>query len=169
MQIIESARLRLLALSQSQLALCLSDLSALERELNLPIARDVIDENVVRALNMKLKKMAGMDVSRHEWFTYWLIVIKEENIGAGFLGFKGYPNEHDSTEIGYGIASAYQNKGYMSEAVRALIDWAFSHPFCRIITATEVHNPASRRLLEKLGAELVKQEGDTTSWKISRR
>jgi RimJ/RimL family protein N-acetyltransferase len=168
MQIIESAHQRLLALSRSQLALCLNDLPALERELSLPIARDVIDENVVRALTMKLKKMESADVSRHEWFTYWLIVIREENIGAGFVGFKGYPNKEGSTEIGYGIAAAYQNKGYMSEAVRALIDWAFLHPFCKTITATEVQNPASRRLLEKLGAELVEQEGNSTSWKISR-
>ena len=86
----------------------------------------------------------------------------------GFVGFKGYPNEQGATEIGYGIAAAYQNKGYMSEAVRALIDWAFSHPFCRAITATEVYNPASRRLLEKLGAELVEHDAKSTSWKISR-
>jgi len=168
MHIIESTRQRLLALSQSQLALCLNDLFSLKRELGLTIARDVMDENVVRALTMKLKKMESVDVSKHEWFTYWLIVVREDNVGAGFVGFKSYLNEQGSTEIGYGIAAAYQNKGLMSEAIRVLIDWAFSHPFCRTITATEVHNPASRRLLEKLGAELVEQDANSTSWKISR-
>jgi ribosomal-protein-alanine N-acetyltransferase len=82
------------------------------------------------------------------------------------LGFKGYPNTEGSTEIGYGIDTAYQNKGYMSEAVQALIDWAFTHPFCRVITATDVKNPASKRLLEKLGAQLAGRTATSTSWEI---
>ena len=73
-------------------------------------------------------------------------------MGVGRLGFKGFPDEKGSTEIGCGIDPAYQGKGYMSEAVQALIDWAFTHPFCKVITATPVENPASKRLLEKPGA-----------------
>jgi len=64
------------------------------------------------------------------------------------------------------IDPAYQNKGYMSEAVQSLIDWAFTHPFCNIVTATEVYNPASKRLLEKLGAIQTEDNEKFTSWKI---
>jgi ribosomal-protein-alanine N-acetyltransferase len=92
--------------------------------------------------------------------------MKEKQVGAGMLGFKGFPDENGATEIGYGIDPAYQGKGYMSEAIQALIDWAFTHPFCSVITATDVENPASARLLEKLGAQLVSSSAHSTSWEI---
>ena len=56
MHVIESEHLRLLALNQHQLGLCLNDLSALECELGVSIKRDVIDENVVRALRYETEK-----------------------------------------------------------------------------------------------------------------
>jgi len=166
---IETTRLRMLELGQQQLVLCLSDLPKLEKELNITIVRDFFTNRVHRAIRMKVEKMREADVSQHAWFTYWLIAVKEENIGAGMLGFKGYPNAEGSTEIGYGIAPAFQNRGYMSEAVQALSDWAFSQPFCKTITATEVENPASSRLLEKLGAEMAEQTPEFTSWIIQRK
>jgi [ribosomal protein S5]-alanine N-acetyltransferase len=168
MQVIESTRLRLLALSLHQLGLCLNDLSALERELGFSITRDVIDGNVIRALNMKLKKMESVDDSKHHWFTYWLIVIKEDNAGVGLIGFKGQPDAAGSVEIGYGIDKSYQGRGFMSEAVRVLVDRALEQAECQCVTATYVANPASRRLLEKLGAQVVEQNVESSSWKISR-
>lgn len=92
--------------------------------------------------------------------------ISTENVVAGLAGFKGVPNEHGSTEIGYGIDPAYQNKGYMTEAVKALVDWALQYPFCNTVTATTVKNPASRRLLEKLGAYLVAEDETASSWEF---
>jgi hypothetical protein len=47
--------------------------AALEAELGFPIAREVIDANVVRALGMKLVKLSAMPLERHPWQTYWLI------------------------------------------------------------------------------------------------
>ena len=161
-------RLRLIELSRSQLELCLADFPAFENELGFRVANDFMTDRVHRAIRMKVKKMRNVDESQHAWITYWLLVIKDENIGAGMLGFKGYPNPEGSTEIGYGISPAYQNKGYMSEAVRALIDWAFTHPFCNTITATGVENLASKRLLEKLGAIQAEGNDRFTSWKIQK-
>ena len=160
--------MHLIGLTRKQLELWLSDLTAFENELNLTIAGDFITERVQRAIRMKVEKMRNADESQQAWLTYWLVVIRAENIGTGMLGFKGYPNAEGSTEIGYGIDPAHQNKGYMSEAVKALIDWAFTHPFCREITATEVYNPASERLLQKLGATQTQDSDDFTSWKIQR-
>jgi ribosomal-protein-alanine N-acetyltransferase len=128
--------------------------------------RTWLTERVHRAIHIKLDKMQKADGARHDWLTYWLIVIKDEHIGAGMLGFKGFPDEKGSTEIGYGIDPAYQGKGYMREAAHALIQWAFAHPFCTVITATDVENPASVRLLEKLGAQLVSSSDHSTSWEI---
>ena len=37
---------------------------------------------------------------------------------------------------------------------------------CNVITATDVENPASARLLENLGAQLVSTSDHSTSWEI---
>lgn len=159
-------RLRLIPLDQSQLELLLRDTEAFEQSLNITMMRPLLTDRVHRAIGLKLGRMQVTDISRHEWLTYWLVVIRDEDVGAGLLGFKGFPDENGSTEIGYGLDPAYQGKGYMREAVQALIDWAFSHPFCRVITAIEVENPASRRLLERLGAQPVAVSERSTSWEI---
>jgi RimJ/RimL family protein N-acetyltransferase len=163
---INTQRLQLIPLNLNQLELALQNIETLEASLDLVITRPWMNDRVRRAIGMKIEKMRKADASRHDWFTYWLIVIKDENVGAGMLGFKGFPDENSSTEIGYGIDESYQGKGYMREAVQELIDWAFTHPFCNVITATEVENPASRRLLERLGARLVGKSGHSTSWEI---
>jgi len=163
---IQTPRLLLIPLTFSQLQLCLTNLPALEAKLGLSISRDVLTKRVHRAIRMKLKKMAKTDETYHPWQTYWLIVVSEENFGAGLAGFKGVPNENDSTEIGYGIDPVYQNQGYMSEAVQALVEWALEKPTCSRVTATEVENPASHRLLEKLGAQLVFENETSSSWEF---
>ena len=166
---ISTERLVLIPLTQAQLELGLSNLSELEDGIGMAIARDFFTERVRRAIRMKVEKMRAEDPSKHAWITYWLVIIKEGNVGAGVLGFKGYPNHEGSTEIGYGIDPSYQNKGYMSEAVKALIEWAFSTSFCNVITATEVYNPASKRLLEKVGATQTEDTGKFTSWEIRKQ
>ena len=163
---LQTSRLRIVSLTLTQLQLFITDLPALEAELRLSISRDVLTKRVRRAIRMKLKRMIRTDESQHPWQTYWLVIVREDNFGAGLAGFKGVPNESGSTEIGYGINPAYQNKGYTSEAVRALVEWAFQYPFCKVITATTVENPASRRLLEKLGAHLVADDEATSSWEF---
>jgi ribosomal-protein-alanine N-acetyltransferase len=159
-------RLRLMALSAAQLGDCLNNLAALEAKLGFPISNKVIDANVTRAINLKLAKMATVDTRFHHWFTYWLIVIKDVSIGAGLIGFKGYPNEHGETEIGYGIDASFHNQGYMTEALTALCQWAFEHPECQAITATSVSNPASARVLQKLNWHKIRQKNGCTDWEI---
>jgi RimJ/RimL family protein N-acetyltransferase len=161
-------RLRLVPLTFAQLELCLTDLPALEAGLGLPVSREVLTERVRGSIRKKIEKMSVMDEMRHPWQTYWLIIITEEDFGAGLAGFKGYPDKSGSSEIGYGIDPAYRNKGYMSEAVDVLVAWALQHPFCKRVTATTVENPASRRVLEKLGAHLLSEDHGSTSWEFTR-
>jgi ribosomal-protein-alanine N-acetyltransferase len=163
---LETPRLQLIPLMLGQLELALNDLPALGREMGVSLPPDLLDKNVIRALGMKIQKMQAADLADHPWYTYWLIVIRADKAGAGFIGFKGYPDDDGRTEIGYGIHPACQNKGYMTEAIRALVDWAFSHPTCRGITATTVINPASSRVLEKLGAQLLERRENETDWVI---
>jgi len=163
---IQTRRLLLVPLTLAQLQLCTTDLPALETELGLFISRNVLTDIVWGAILKKIEKLARMVKAHYLWQTYWLIILNENNFGVGLAGFKGYPDESGSTEIGYGIDPAYQNQGYMTEAVDALVNWALQHPFCNTVTATTVKNPASRRLLEKLGARLVAEEETSSSWEF---
>lgn len=165
---LRTQRLLLVPLTLAQLQLCTTDLPVLETELDLSISRDVFTDIVWGAIRKKIEKLTGMVEAHHLWQTYWLIILNENNIGVGLAGFKGYPDESGASEIGYGIDPAYQNQGYMTEAVKALVDWAFQYPFCycQSITATEVKNPASRRLLEKLGARVVFEDETSTNWEF---
>lgn len=164
---LRTRRLLLVPLTLSRLQLCLTDLPALESELGLSISREVITKRVQRAFQMKIEKMVKLEEAHHSWQTYWLIIISTENVGAGLAGFKGVPDASGSTEIGYGIALSYQNLGYMSEAIKTLVEWAFGQPSCNKVTASEVGNPASRRLLEKLGAHLVAEDEASSSWEFT--
>jgi RimJ/RimL family protein N-acetyltransferase len=168
MTALDTPRLRLQALSLEQFHIILDDSPTLETELGVPIARKLLTARVRRAIRMKITKMGKSDPAEHDWHTYWLIVIKMEGSGAGLAGFKGRPDTAGRCEIGYGIDPAHQGQGYMSEAVRALVGWALGHPACSAVTATTVSNPASRRLLEKLGARLVSEDETSSSWEFSR-
>jgi [ribosomal protein S5]-alanine N-acetyltransferase len=165
---LSSARLTLKPLSASQLALFLSDQATLRTDLKMPICQDIIDGNVARAINMKLARMAKVDTSLHEWYTYWLIIIRGVPVGAGLIGFKGYPDAEGKTEIGYGIGPAYRNQGYMTEALGLMSGWAFTHRECRVLTAKAVFNPASTRVLAKAGWQKMRQGETSSDWELHR-
>ena len=84
------------------------------------------------------------------WYTLWFMELKDlENEIIGTLSFKGI-DDKGIVEIGYGINEVYGNRGYMTEAVRAVIKWASRQPDVKQIEAeAEKDNIASFRVLEK--------------------
>lgn len=70
-------------------------------------------------------------------------------VGGG--GFKGPPAE-GTVEIGYSVLPQYEGRGYATEMVEALVRWALDHPgVLRVVAETEWANPASVRVLQKVG------------------
>ncbi|WP_426355295.1 GNAT family N-acetyltransferase [Exiguobacterium sp. R-39] len=81
----------------------------------------------------------------------WLVIRKDGNI-IGDIGFKGLPSANQTVEIGYGLLDCYQNNGYATEAVAALVAWALSRSNVKTVSAeTSMTNQASIRVLEKIG------------------
>lgn len=99
----------------------------------------------------------------------WLAIEPEEKMLVGDAGFKGRPDRSGSVEIGYGIAPAYQRRGYATEAARGLLKWAFSNPDVKRVTA-ECHedNRASIRVLERLGMAPLQPVGNMLKWELWR-
>jgi len=78
-----------------------------------------------------------------------VITLKEEDEPFGMIDFhvRGC-----TVGFGYVIARSHQNKGYATEATRAIIHWAFQQPaIYRVNASTDVENIASQRVLEKAG------------------
>ena len=86
-----------------------------------------------------------------EWGSDWSIYLKTgEEIGG--IGFKGLPDKKGTVEIGYGIEPSYQNKGYATEAVAAIVKWAFTQEGVIYVQAqTDEKNEISKKVLLKNG------------------
>ncbi len=63
--------------------------------------------------------------------------------------------EHETLEVGYIFSPAHGRRGYATEAVRALVDLAFTGLGARrVVARVDVRNTPSRALLERLGMRL---------------
>jgi [ribosomal protein S5]-alanine N-acetyltransferase len=81
----------------------------------------------------------------------YMITLKENGEVIGMIDPR---IEGTKVGIGYGAARAYWGKGYVTEATRAVIDWAFHQPsIFRVYATTDVENVASQRVLEKAGMQ----------------
>jgi [ribosomal protein S5]-alanine N-acetyltransferase len=79
---------------------------------------------------------------------------KAQAVGIG--GFTGKPNQEGEVEVGYSMMPSWQGSGMATEAVAALVAWAFSHAEVRLVTAQTLPAlAASIRVLEKNGFVLL--------------
>jgi RimJ/RimL family protein N-acetyltransferase len=84
---------------------------------------------------------------------YWVLVEGDRRTLIGSGGFTGAPFNGEAM-VGYAVLKPYQGRGYGSEAVSALANWAFARPGVqRIVAETNHTNKKSIRLLEKCGFE----------------
>jgi len=161
---IQANRTLLIPLSPQQLSGFLENPDGFAKQFGFAFARNFVDENVKHAIRMKLAAQDEFQGDNWLWKTYWLIKIKNPETGAGMVGFKSLPDESGSVEIGYGIATDFQNQGYMTEAVLALLDWVFSHPQCKSVTACRVSNSASVKVLQKCGFQEMSRIDQFSNW-----
>jgi len=168
--IIKTERLDLIPLNDIQLQQYLDQPNVLEQELGLPISRNIVTENVQRAIRMKLSKMDLVEKAQWVWYTYWLFIIRSVRFGAGLVGFKGFPDHNGEVEIGYGIDPDYQQRGYTTEAVRAMIEWALVEPACRVVTARKVKkwNITSQHILFKVGMKICNESENGFDFRLER-
>ena len=82
----------------------------------------------------------------------WGIVARESGKVIGQCGFVACDTRHFNGTLGYFLARSYWGKGYMTEAVRAALDFGFSTlQLNRIEAQIAPLNDSSRRVLEKVG------------------
>lgn len=167
--ILSTPRLELQPLSREELSWYLHDEDRFARGVG-PVSRAILTDILERAILMKLDKMAALPPEDQPWVTYWLMRRKDDRYGIGLLGFKGAPDYVGQVEIGYGVDPEHRNQGYTTEAAAGLIQWAFADPRVQRVIApgTRKDNPASNRILAKLGFKVYQESDQAYSWALDR-
>jgi ribosomal-protein-alanine N-acetyltransferase len=90
---------------------------------------------------------------RKDFGRVWAITLKNEgDTLQGVIAMYNWNKKNQSAEIGFWILPNYQQQGYVSEALHALIPVAFSHMnLHRLYATTEPENIASIRTMQATG------------------
>ena len=91
-----------------------------------------------------------------EWFQFAL-EARSDGVLVGDLALKVDPDEPREAEVGFTLAPAQQGKGYGTEALTALLDYAFgTFGLHRVVAVTDALNDPAAALLERVG---MRREG----------
>ena len=166
---IETTRLLIIPLSKEQLAnYALADFS-LENSLFVNTIQRIVPEFLANTITNKIMPHVNDANKDPLYFTFWTIISKQENVMVGDICFKGEPNEHGEIEIGYGTYPNFEGKGFMTEAVGELIQWAFAQPNVQAVTAqTNPSNIASQKILTKNSFVQYSQTNENLLWRIDK-
>ena len=89
-------------------------------------------------------------------------LIRKDN--AELVGMVEIRINQFKADVGYVLAKSEWGKGYMPEAVQALVDWALGQEeIFRVWAVCDLENPASARVMEKVG---MQKEGILKRWFI---
>ena len=92
---------------------------------------------------------------------HWVIARKDDH---QLLGMMAARVDGHKWELGYVLARGHWGRGYMTEAVKALVDWAVQQSeIYRVWAVCDVDNSASARVMEKAG---MRREGILRRWSV---
>jgi ribosomal-protein-alanine N-acetyltransferase len=128
---------------------------------DLEIAEDELGAAVPRGLRERLGELFERrlaDVDRDPSVLPWMAraMVLTDNLGArrviGSVGFHGAPNEDGQVEIGYHVEPGFRRRGFATEAVRALLEWAAAeHGIRRFRASVLPSNEPSLAVVARLG------------------
>lgn len=108
-------------------------------------------------LEYKLKRIKEGLSKENVDYQIFDLIDKKNNLVIGSCGFHKWIKEHSRSEIGYEIHKKYQNQGYMSEAIKEVINYGFTKMnLNRIEALIDPENESSIKIVENNG---FKREG----------
>ncbi len=85
-------------------------------------------------------------------FTKWRLTDPDDRL----VGRAGFGRHEDGRELGYTVRRELWGRGLATEFAHALVTWHLTHAAgCPLYAHVAVGNPASRRVLEKVGFDHV--------------
>ncbi|MFT8887393.1 MAG: GNAT family N-acetyltransferase [Ethanoligenens sp.] len=86
---------------------------------------------------------------------HWAIALRETGSVIGSISVQAIRQQNRSCELGYCLGNTFWNKGYMTEAMRAVLKLLFEKVgLHRVQALHHFDNPASGRVMEKVGMTL---------------
>lgn len=96
----------------------------------------------------------------------WLIVHRQCRSLVGDVGFGGPPDERGEVEIAFTVMDRFRGRGYASEAVTALAEWALGQARVEAVVAScDPLNVASRHVLTRAGFRLTSETLEAQRWR----
>jgi [ribosomal protein S5]-alanine N-acetyltransferase len=165
---IETKRLILQPLTYGQLVKYTKCDNSLEEELNLNETSRTISPELKEAFEQTILPNVASHKSTYLYHTLWTAIAKSENKMIGDLCIVGEPNDAGEIEIGYGTYAEFQNKGFMTEIVSGMIEWAKTQPIVKsIIASTDKTNAASFKVLAKNSFIKIGETETLFNWKLN--
>lgn len=146
MILLQTARLNLSRLSET-------DSAFLIELLNQPsFIRFIGDKNVRNHDDAKRYLREGPDAMFERYgFCLYRMGLKGSDVPVGMCGLLKR-EQLEAPDIGFAVLSAYEGKGYTTEAAHAVLQYGFdSLGLTRVLGIANPDNAGSHRLLEKLG------------------
>jgi ribosomal-protein-alanine N-acetyltransferase len=169
---LETSRLKLVPLTHEQLILFKNNPQALAENLGLRYLERQNDPSVQPDLEEATEfwiKNTKKHYLQFEWYTTWEIIFKEENVAVGGIGFSGLPDQHGKSMTGYGLDMRYFRRGIATEALSAIIPWAFRNSdLKKIIADTPLLHTASQRVLLKNNFKEASRDETLVHWELNR-
>lgn len=163
---IQTERLILQPLTYGQLIKYIAADGSLEKELQLNTTSRTISSELKEALEQTILPNVADTTKNYLYSTLWTAILKVEQKMIGDLCIIGEPNAAGEIEIGYGIYDEFQGKGFMTEVVGGIIEWARMQPQVKSIKAsTEKTNTASFKVLQKNGFLQIGEDETFYHWK----
>lgn len=163
----ETERLILTPLTCDQLIKYSKADNSLENELNLNETSRTISAELKEALEKTILPNVADTTKDYLYSTLWTVISKQANKMVGDICFFGEPNSEGEIEIGYGTYNEFQKKGFMTEAVGGIINWAKSQPkIFSILASTEKENIGSFTILLKNNFLKIGETETLFNWKL---
>lgn len=164
---IETERLIIRPLTKDQLEKYIQVDNSLEKELNLSPSSRSISSELKEALEQTIVPNVADAGKNYLYSTIWTVISKAENKMVGDLCFIGEPNSQGEIEIGYGTYQEFQNKGFMTEAVREMIEWAKKQQGVKsMIASTDKNNISSYSVLLKNNFIKIGETDEMYNWSL---
>lgn len=170
--LIEGVRLVLLPYRPEQLLALIEGVPQFEQKMGFRAAQGLRESMVSSDVSPDWLSRLHNATSADPWTLGFAVIHREQGLVIGSASFKGPPDRDGMVEIAYGIAPAYQNQGYATEAAEALVAYAFGSRRVRIVRAhTRERESASTHVLEHCGFSRVGQiqdpeDGPVWRWEL---
>lgn len=152
---------------------CFESFPILKSERLILRAITLEDAQYIQSIRNNPKVMEFMDSNNHETLEdskqfiqnnitsfknkegiYWAIIEKQTEAFIGDFSYWRIDKKNHRAEIGYTLMPEFWGKGYMSEAIKTIINFGFNDLNLHSIEANiNPNNNSSRKLLQKIGFE----------------